>query len=381
MCSRVISYEFVKTNMPNRRGSDSPKRPHETDPSGASKRRRDDTNSPSIEASVSIGIAKGAWSAIGTGPGAKNLAQKALHKPNSEHIDPAPRSFSRRGGISAAVVNINEVESYQKKVIPKDNTTMEHLRSVVIENVLFQHLEEDELTEVLDAMFKVTPKEGEEVIKQGDEGDNFYVIDTGVTEVIIDSGDGDAKVVSKISKGGSFGELALIYGTPRAATIRAKTNCVLWAIDRDSYRRILMGSTIRKRKAYESFLGKVKIMETLDKWERLSVADALEPSNFKKGDVIIKQGDDGDDFFLIIEGECVVTKEGNGEIIVVNNLKAADYFGEIALLQGDKRHATITATTDVRCAKLDRKRFERVLGPCSELLKRNMDLYKQFTKT
>jgi len=71
-----------------------------------------------------------------------------------------------------------------KKVIPKDATTMEHLRSVVIGNVLFQHLEEDELTDVLDAMFEVRPKAGEEVIKQGDEGDNFYVIDTCVASLL-----------------------------------------------------------------------------------------------------------------------------------------------------------------------------------------------------
>lgn len=46
--------------------------------------------------------------------------------------------------------------------------------------------------------------------------------------------------VTNISEGGSFGELALIYGTPRAATVRAKTDLKLWGIDRDSYRRILM---------------------------------------------------------------------------------------------------------------------------------------------
>ena len=63
-----------------------------------------------------------------------------------------------------------------------------------------------------------------------------------------------------ISETGSFGELALIYGTPRAATIKAKSDVKLWAIDRDSYRRILMGSTIRKRKLYESFLEKVSIL-------------------------------------------------------------------------------------------------------------------------
>ena len=66
--------------------------------------------------------------------------------------------------------------------------------------------------------------------------------------------------MGSIGETGSFGELALIYGTPRAATIKARTDVKLWAIDRDTYRRILMGSTIRKRKLYESFLEKVSIL-------------------------------------------------------------------------------------------------------------------------
>lgn len=66
--------------------------------------------------------------------------------------------------------------------------------------------------------------------------------------------------MTTIAEGGSFGELALIYGTPRAATVRAKTDVKLWGIDRDSYRRILMGSTIRKRKMYEEFLSRVSIL-------------------------------------------------------------------------------------------------------------------------
>ena len=69
----------------------------------------------------------------------------------------------------------------------------------------------------------------------------------------------DVSVLS-VCDGGSFGELALIYGTPRQATVKAKTDTKLWGIDRDSYRRILMGSTIRKRKMYEEFLSKVSIL-------------------------------------------------------------------------------------------------------------------------
>lgn len=80
----------------------------------------------------------------------------------------------------------------------------------------------------------------------------------------------NSELVTVIGEGGSFGELALIHGTPRAATVRAKTDVKLWGLDRDSYRRILMGSTIRKRKMYEEFLSRVSI---LGKWQSSMTAN------------------------------------------------------------------------------------------------------------
>ncbi|XP_061416648.1 cAMP-dependent protein kinase type I-beta regulatory subunit-like [Lethenteron reissneri] len=151
-------------------------------------------------------------------------------------------------------------------------------------------------SDIFDAMFPVTHIADETVIQQGDEGDNFYVIDQGEVDVYV-----NAELVTSIGEGGSFGELALIYGTPRAATVKAKTDLKLWGIDRDSYRRILMGSTLRKRKMYEEFLSKVSILESLDKWERLTVADSLEPVQFEDGQKIVVQGEPGDDFFIITE--------------------------------------------------------------------------------
>jgi cAMP-dependent protein kinase regulator len=59
-------------------------------------------------------------------------------------------------------------------------------------------------------------------------------------------------------------------------------------------------------------------------------------------------------------------------------LKTADFFGEIALLTHKPRAATVTAKTAVTCAKLDRERFERVLGPCEDVLRRNMENYEKF---
>merc|ERR1712117_623656 len=214
----------------------------------------------------------------------------------------------RRGAISAEPINEEDAASYVKKVVPKDYKTMASLSKAIAKNVLFSHLDENERSDIFDAMFPVSAIPGEVIIQQGDEGDNFYIIDSGEVEVYVNG----EKMVT-IGEGASFGELALIYGTPRAATVKASsaTDVKLWGIDRDSYRRILMGSTIRKRKMYEEFLSKVSILENLDKWERLTVADSLEAVSFEDESVVVKQGEQGNDFFIIVEGTAIVTQYRN----------------------------------------------------------------------
>ncbi|XP_061667024.1 cAMP-dependent protein kinase type I-alpha regulatory subunit isoform X1 [Syngnathoides biaculeatus] len=317
----------------------------------------------------------------------------------SPPMNPVVKGRRRRGAFSAEVYTEEDAASYVRKVhtrsvrfflsgsliplsplsflqvIPKDYKTMAALAKAIEKNVLFSHLDDNERSDIFDAMFPVTYIAGETVILQGDEGDNFYVIDQGEMDVYVNN-----EWVTSIGEGGSFGELALIYGTPRAATVRAKTNVKLWGIDRDSYRRILMGSTLRKRKMYEEFLRKVSILESLDKWERLTVADALEPVQFEDGQKIVVQGEPGDEFFIILEGSAAVLqrRSENEEFVEVGRLGPSDYFGEIALLMNRPRAATVVARGPLKCVKLDRPRFERVLGPCSDILKRNIQQYNSF---
>ncbi|XP_069761897.1 cAMP-dependent protein kinase type I-beta regulatory subunit isoform X3 [Narcine bancroftii] len=311
------------------------------------------------------------------------LARQKSNSQSDSHDDeisppppnPVVKARRRRGGVSAEVYTEEDAVSYVRKVIPKDYKTMTALAKAISKNVLFAHLDDNERSDIFDAMFPVTHIADETVIQQGDEGDNFYVIDQGEVDVYV-----NGEWVTNIGEGGSFGELALIYGTPRAATVKAKTDLKLWGIDRDSYRRILMGSTLRKRKMYEEFLSKVSILESLDKWERLTVADALEPVQFEDGEKIVVQGEPGDDFFIITEGTASVLqrRSDNEEYVEVGRLGPSDYFGEIALLLNRPRAATVVARGPLKCVKLDRPRFERVLGPCSEILKRNIQRYNSF---
>ncbi|KAH8395309.1 hypothetical protein KR222_008999 [Zaprionus bogoriensis] len=309
-----------------------------------------------------------------------DASKQVISPDDCEDLSPMPQTAAppvrRRGGISAEPVTEEDAANYVKKVVPKDYKTMNALSKAIAKNVLFAHLDESERSDIFDAMFPVTHTAGENIIQQGDEGDNFYVIDVGEVDVFVNS-----ELVTTISEGGSFGELALIYGTPRAATVRAKSDVKLWGIDRDSYRRILMGSTIRKRKMYEEFLSRVSILESLDKWERLTVADSLETCSFEDGETIVKQGAAGDDFYIILEGCAVVLQqrsEQGEEPAEVGRLGSSDYFGEIALLLDRPRAATVVARGPLKCVKLDRARFERVLGPCADILKRNITQYNSF---
>lgn len=132
-------------------------------------------------------------------------------------------------------------------------------------NILFAHLEPQELSTLFDAMFSKIFDDGQDIITQGDEGDFFYIVDSGEAEVFVSSVDENGRLhtpnkVAHVNAGGCFGELALIYGTPRAATVRALGSVRCWCIDRDTYRRILLSQTIAKRNLYESFLERVPIL-------------------------------------------------------------------------------------------------------------------------
>lgn len=128
---------------------------------------------------------------------------------------------------------------------------------------------------------------------------------------------------------------------------------------------------------YEEFLSKVRILDSLDKWERLTIADALVPIVFPDGHTIVEQGHAGEDFYIIEEGKAIVLqqKNENEPQVEVGQLGPGDYFGEIALLFNRPRAATVKSCGTLKCVKLDRARFERLLGNLADILKRNMEHY------
>uniref|UniRef100_A0A161M7N7 cAMP-dependent protein kinase type II regulatory subunit n=1 Tax=Triatoma infestans TaxID=30076 RepID=A0A161M7N7_TRIIF len=283
----------------------------------------------------------------------------------------------RRKSISAEAYNPEEDDGAAPEYYPKTDKERQILRNACQNIFIFRSLDQDQWDEVINATFSKEVEKGEEIIREGDDGDNFYVIESGVYNVFKNV-DGEEKKIYTYYHAGSFGELALLYNQPRAATVKAVTDGKLWAMSRQTFRRIVLQRAFKKRKMYEGLIANVPMLESLKPYERLNLADALAPKTFTDGEIIIKQGDIADGMYFIESGEVQVTiLNEEEEEIEIKRLHTGDYFGELALVTHKPRAASVYAVGDVKTAYLDVDAFERLLGPCMQIMQRNISTYEQ----
>ncbi|KAI8061752.1 camp-dependent protein kinase regulatory subunit [Gongronella butleri] len=283
----------------------------------------------------------------------------------------------RRTSVSAESMTPCSPTKFQKTIHLKTPEQEARIQEAIANNFLFRHLDELQYQDVIHAMTEKPVAPDETVIQQGDVGDYFYIVESGELACSIDD-----QWVTDYQAGGSFGELALMYNSPRAATIVAKSPCMLWALDRIMFRRILMEHTSAKRRMYESFLTNVPVLASLAPYERYKIADALESVTFNDGDIVIEQGSVGDNFYLIESGVAICYRlDSNGVQTQVNELAKGAYFGELALLNNSPRAATVVARGRLRCATMNKPAFNRLLGCLHEILQRNSEHYVKIMTT
>ncbi|KAL3424355.1 cAMP-dependent protein kinase regulatory subunit [Phlyctema vagabunda] len=291
---------------------------------------------------------------------------------------PAQYSMGRRTSVSAESLNPSSStnDNWTVPYHEKSEDQVERLKKAISNNFLFSHLDDEQSAQVLGALVEKKYPAKLKIISQGDEGDYFYVVEKGRFDCYVNSSgalqagpDGMGTKVATIEPGGSFGELALMYNAPRAATvISVDAESTLWLLDRVTFRRILMESTFQRRRLYESFLEEVTLLSTLDPYERSKIADALEAQKFPAGTTIIKEGDVGDAFYLLESGEAEAFKSGTEQPVKL--YKKGDYFGELALLNDAPRAASVVSKIEVKVATLRKDGFQRLLGPVESIMRR-----------
>ena len=154
----------------------------------------------------------------------------------------------------------------------------------------------------------------------------------------------------------------------------------MWKLDRETFNHIVKEAAQKKRNNFIDFLNSVEILSTIDEYEKLQISDALKVAYFNQGDHVIREGEMGDVFYIIEEGEAVASKtiEPGKPAVEVKKYLKGDYFGELALIRGEPRAANVSAVTNLKLITLDRQSFKRLLGPIEPLLKRNSESYQKY---
>lgn len=305
---------------------------------------------------------------------------------------PVGVNLARRTSVSAesmtttTTTQVTDSEDHVA-VFPKAESQKERILGALHLNPLFHKLEPEISQSVAQAMREVKVGAGEIVIKQGDDGDFCYVTESGSLDVFVQPPGTPADValaapreqlgtkVLSYGAGSAFGELALMYLQPRAASVVATSDCVLWALDRVQFRSILARADIQRRIMFGTFLRQVPLLQHLREDERARVSDAISIVDYRAGEVVVREDDTGSQFFMVVFGVAEVVKADDPSN-PVGLLQRGDYFGELALMNHSRRAATVTASARspngvMRVAVLNEDAFTRLLGPLSDIMNRH----------
>ncbi|XP_043807622.1 protein phosphatase 2C and cyclic nucleotide-binding/kinase domain-containing protein isoform X2 [Manihot esculenta] len=275
-----------------------------------------------------------------------------------------------------------------------------HIERALHDHFLFRKLTDSQCHVLLDCMQRVEVQPGEVVVKQGGEGDCFYVVGSGEFEVFATQEEKNGEVPKVLQrytaeKLSSFGELALMYNKPLQASVRAVTSGTLWALKREDFRGILMSEF--------SNLSSLKLLRTVDLLSRLTIlqlshiADSLSEVSFSDGQTVVDGNEVSSALYIIQRGQVRLTfdahilgspnvgslksdnqKEDNNPISgkMLSLVKTeGSYFGEWALLGEHIGSLSAIAVGDCTCSILTKEKFDSVVGPLTKL---SQDVEKSF---
>ena len=220
---------------------------------------------------------------------------------------------------------------------------------------------------------------GDVIVRQGDDAEAFYVLISGRARAIKTQGNGEEVALGTLRPGDSFGEAALADGGKRSATVRCSTAVDLLRLDREDFLQLLKEEpelqhhveTMGRHRALQGFLYEFSNFGRLPAPALRGIIEKLSPVEFAKGNLIIREGEEAGPMYILEKGRARAFAGVNGKERNLAFYRDGDFFGELSILNGSKRAASVEAFTDCRAlalkpdAVLDLKRhypeFEKLL--------------------
>ncbi len=232
---------------------------------------------------------------------------------------------------------------------------------------------------------------GDVIVKQDDPADSFYVLTSGRARALKIKSDGEEIPLGVLKPGDSFGEAALAEGGTRSATVRCSTAVDVLRIDRTDFLELVRRvpelkhfvETTGRNRALQSFLYQFSNFGRLPAPVLRNMIDKLKPAGFAKGSLIIREGDDAGPLYVIEKGRARAFTGVNGRDQNLAFYREGDFFGELSILNGSPRAASVEAFTDCQVQALDPKSvrdLRRRFPEFDKLLRERLALYQAKTE-
>ena len=299
---------------------------------------------------------------------------------------------NKRSAVTENTLSEQDEQS-QIKIHKKNSDIVEFMRISLMKSPLFSELPLPILKQCIDAMEEKNIPAVTDVVKQGEIGDCFYFIVEGDLECKMQfikvTKEGNRKKVEKFEPklvkvygpGDYFGELSLLYQTPRRGTIKTVTDVKAYVLNRTNYKKILKNAKNESMTKKINVFKKVPILQTLTDEEYEKLEKISKEAIYYKGETILKQNEFCNAMLIIDKGKCIGTQtEEEGKIPVkIRDYKEGDIIGEGALLKPEKQQENIIVETDiVKFICVDRFSFRSNFGSLEQMLMRNLDLYYEY---
>ncbi len=210
---------------------------------------------------------------------------------------------------------------------------------------------------------------GDLVFERNDSGSSLFAIASGSVAVQISPA--DPSITVPIGAGSIFGEVGLISGRPRGATVRAAEDSILVEVSRNAALK-LMATVPAANRAVTRISTERQLLQIfksgLTPEDLTEVLETAEIKSVKAGEAIINEGEQGYDIYVIRQGSMVVEKNVGGKPVFLSYLPAGSYVGEMALIDGGPRTATVRAAIKSEVIRLDGDAFRRLLERKPDLL-------------
>jgi cGMP-dependent protein kinase len=285
-----------------------------------------------------------------------NSLIKATKERKSQHKRNGP--LKKKKNDKVAIIAKDKEANFEKKalkLIHEKNPEKEDydlIYDIISNHFFLQTLNHQAKEEIIISMSLYSVKEGKILYNQGNPGSYWYIVNSGELERFNNN-----NLIGTLKRGDTFGERALMNGAPRSNTVIAKTECKLWGLKRQVFRKILEFIFTSNYEENMKFLDGVNM--PLDSTFKSILANNLIQEIYSKGQYICKEGELGSCMYIIKDGEIECLK---GEK-VIRTLKKGDNFGQKALLEGDnKRSLDVRAKTHCIIYSISSEFFKNQFG-------------------